>query len=151
MNSNDLLDAAIEAGKRYREYIHPLPLKTDGKYGDMWDFAAQLRLTHHLLEIIHDQVYCGERNRKEYVYYHEQYRAGKMICLDKGNTRATTCNRCFLPLEPGDGMRFEFSRMRSYLCIRCDPRYDHCPICDYPVHNGVCLGCGLDLWPRWED
>lgn len=143
MNANEISQKKDVLNRKYKEYLKGLPLREDPR----WNEAMVMRNAWKWMEIIERQVRSGEEQNQEYTEFRILYLQGIALRL-RPNTRKSFCYHCSKPLEKNEGMVYEVKLEHITLCIRCDPQYQHCPICDYPVVDLECTGCALNL--HWE-
>jgi RNase P subunit RPR2 len=138
MNANDISIKKDRLKRKYKEYLLGLPLHED----PLWDEAMVMRKAAEWLEIIERQVRNGEARKKEYTALRILYLQAIIQPLHP-NRQKSYCHHCTKPLEKNEGMVYELEWGKITVCIRCDPQYHHCPICDYPWIDGRCTGCSL--------
>lgn len=139
MNSRQIDDLYLTEKKRWNQLINSIPHRNDPR----WEEAIGIRHSFEWLHIVSEQLRFGEELHKKWSGFHIGYKYSNFPLHI--NTRKTYCNSCSMPLEKGDGMVYKLYLMpEDYIqvsfCIRCDPQYDHCPICDYPMVDGKCIG-----------
>lgn len=143
MNSRQIDDLSLAERKRWNQLISNLPRRDDPR----WDEATCIRHSFEWLHKIAEQIRYGEEINKSWKVMRKFYNHYDLIEKNK-NTRKTHCHSCFMPIEKREGMVYDYVPMKMDIsfCVRCDPQYYHCPICDWPMADGKCLGkCKMEI------
>lgn len=143
MDPNEISRKRYALKDRWNAYISKLPMHDDPR----WDEAMAMRQAGEWLEIIEKQIRHAQERRREYTRLREKYLQG--LALEVGpNAKRTFCFHCGKPLEKKEGSVYRTRDERVTVCIRCDPKYQHCPVCDFPIVDLECSGCSVNL--HWE-
>lgn len=136
MNSRKIDDLYFAEKKRWSEFINDLPMDAYSQ----WEVAINIRHSYEWLHRIAEQIRFGEDIHKKWNFYRNCDKDYESLITLHPTTRKTYCHSCNLELLKGEGMVYKYNQNNIVLCVRCDPQYDHCPICDYPMVDGQCLG-----------
>ena len=118
----------------WNNYIKCLPLVDDPR----WDYAIMLHTTFECLGVIAEQLRKGNAREIRYRVLRTMFLGGKISPV-KPSPRKGHCYTCYMPMDRGEGTIYDIDNDHVYLCVLCDPQYEHCEICNYPV-VGKCLG-----------